>query len=48
MTGSFGAFYGQETEEMVEELNMFLRGNKAKYIGKYKEKPYIEVFRVEK
>lgn len=48
MTGSLGAFHGQETEEMVEELNMFLRGNKAKYIGKYKEKPYIEIFRIAK
>jgi hypothetical protein len=32
---------------MVEELNIFLKGNKAKYIGKYKDKPYMEVFRIE-
>lgn len=47
MTGSFGAFNGQEVNEMVEELNIFLKGNKAKYIGKYKDKPYIEIFRIE-
>lgn len=47
MTGSFGAFNGQEVNEMVEELNIFLKGNKAKYIGKYKDKPYMEIFRIE-
>lgn len=45
-TGALGAFYGQEVEQMVEELNIFLGGNRAKYIGKHPEKKYLEVFRI--
>ena len=45
-TGALGAFYGQEVNEMVEELNTFLGGNRAKYIGKHPEKKYLEIFRV--
>lgn len=45
-TGGLGAFYGQEVNEMVDELNIFLGGNRAKYIGKHPEKKYLEVFRI--
>lgn len=45
-TGALGAFYGQEVNEMVEELNTFLGGNRAKYIGKHPEKKYLEIFRI--
>lgn len=47
-TGAFGAFNGIDVNGMVEELNTFLGGNYAKYIGKHPEKKYIEVFRIEK
>lgn len=45
-TGDFGTFYGQEVNEMVDELNIFLGGNRAKYIGKHPEKKYLEIFRI--
>lgn len=45
-TGALGAFYGQEVNEMVEELNTFLGSNRAKYIGKHPEKKYLEIFRI--
>lgn len=45
-TGDLGTFYGQEVNEMVDELNIFLGGNRAKYIGKHPEKKYLEIFRI--
>ena len=45
-TGAMGAFYGVEIDDMVEELNTFLGGNRVKYIGHHPEKKYLEVFRI--
>ena len=45
-TGLMGAFYGVEKQDMVEELNNFLHGNRVKYIGRHPEKKYLEVFRI--
>ena len=45
-TGAMGAFYGVEIDDMVEELNTFLGGNRVKYIGNHPEKKYLEVFRI--
>lgn len=45
-SGDFGTFYGVDVEGMVEELNIFLGGNRAKYIGSHPERKYLEIFRI--
>ena len=47
-TGRFGEFFGQEANEMVQELNIFFNSNKAKYLGTLNDKPYIHQFWVRK
>ena len=47
MTGSFGVFNGQEDNDMVEELNIYLNGNgTASYVGTHPKYKHIELFKI--
>jgi hypothetical protein len=47
MSGSFGVFDGQEVEDMVDELNIYLDGNgTAQHLGQHPKYKYIELFKI--
>jgi hypothetical protein len=45
-SGLMGNFYGLKPNNLVEDLNVFLGGNYAQYLGKDQNKTYIEIFKI--